>query len=74
MSNDFKAETNYYDILGLKEDCTTEEIRKAYKKLALKWHPVIKKLLKILFLFSKIKNYYLFKKLKQKKLLQNKKQ
>lgn len=42
MSNEFKSETNYYDILGLKEDCTTEEIRKAYKKLALKWHPVKK--------------------------------
>lgn len=38
--SDFNAEKNYYDILGLKEDCTTDEIRKAYKKMALKWHPV----------------------------------
>lgn len=38
--SDFSADINYYEILGLKEDCTPEDIRKAYKKLALKWHPV----------------------------------
>lgn len=30
---------DYYQILGLKKDCTTEEIRKAYKKISLKVHP-----------------------------------
>jgi len=30
---------NYYEILGLRYDCTQEEIRAAYKALALKVHP-----------------------------------
>jgi molecular chaperone DnaJ len=29
----------YYEILGLKESASTEEIRKAYKREALKHHP-----------------------------------
>jgi len=33
------GEKNYYDILGVKKDATEQEIRKAYKKLAIKWHP-----------------------------------
>jgi DnaJ-class molecular chaperone len=32
-------EKEYYAILGLKEDASTEEIRKAYRKLALHYHP-----------------------------------
>ena len=31
---------DYYDVLGLKRDCHEDEIRKSYKKLAIKWHPV----------------------------------
>lgn len=31
--------TKYYEILNLNKNATPEEIRKAYKKLALKWHP-----------------------------------
>lgn len=31
--------TNYYDILGLESTATDKEIKKAYRKLALKWHP-----------------------------------
>ncbi|KAJ7963333.1 Chaperone DnaJ [Quillaja saponaria] len=29
----------FYAVLGLKKECTSSELRNAYKKLALKWHP-----------------------------------
>lgn len=29
----------YYDVLGLKADCTTDEVKKAYRRLAIKLHP-----------------------------------
>jgi DnaJ family protein B protein 4 len=30
---------DYYSILGVKKDADEEEIKKAYRKAALKWHP-----------------------------------
>ena len=30
---------DYYKELGLNKNATEQEIRKAYRKLAIKWHP-----------------------------------
>lgn len=30
---------DYYDLLGIQKDAENREIRKAFKKLALKYHP-----------------------------------
>ena len=32
-------EKNLYDILGVSKDATQDEIKKAYRKLSLKYHP-----------------------------------
>ncbi len=32
---------DYYEILGITKDADDAAIKKAYRKMALKWHPVI---------------------------------
>ena len=38
MSND-KQKRDYYEVLGLNKDASEENIKKAFKKLAIKYHP-----------------------------------
>jgi preprotein translocase subunit Sec63 len=33
------AEKSYYDVLGLSKSASTADIKKAFRKLALKYHP-----------------------------------
>jgi DnaJ-class molecular chaperone len=41
-STDQKAEaktSDYYELLGLTKPCSDEDIKRAYRKMAIKWHP-----------------------------------
>lgn len=37
MSSNKKLD--YYEVLGITKKATLEDIKKAYKKMAIKWHP-----------------------------------
>ncbi|KAI3455660.1 hypothetical protein Pfo_012323 [Paulownia fortunei] len=39
MAAEEDKSNDFYAVLGLKKECTAAELRHAYKKLALKWHP-----------------------------------
>ncbi|XP_011072664.1 dnaJ homolog subfamily B member 6 [Sesamum indicum] len=39
MAADEDKSNDFYAVMGLKKECTDAELRNAYKKLALKWHP-----------------------------------
>ena len=41
IPNEPPAETDLYEILGVKDDATPEQIKTAYRKLALRHHPGI---------------------------------
>uniref|UniRef100_A0A2P2LBQ6 Chaperone protein dnaJ 6-like isoform X1 n=1 Tax=Rhizophora mucronata TaxID=61149 RepID=A0A2P2LBQ6_RHIMU len=30
---------DFYEVLGLEKECTASELRNAYKRLAMRWHP-----------------------------------
>jgi hypothetical protein len=34
------AHTEFYDILGIMPNASQKDIKKEYRKMALKWHPV----------------------------------
>ncbi|OMO70566.1 hypothetical protein CCACVL1_18805 [Corchorus capsularis] len=39
MANGGEKSNDFYAVLGLDKECTPTELRTAYKKLALRWHP-----------------------------------
>ncbi|KAE9615300.1 putative DnaJ domain-containing protein [Lupinus albus] len=39
MASEGDKANDFYGVLGLNKECTESELRIAYKKLALKWHP-----------------------------------
>ncbi|XWS16121.1 hypothetical protein CRYUN_Cryun34aG0058500 [Craigia yunnanensis] len=39
MANGGEKNNDFYAVLGLNKECTPTELRTAYKKLAMKWHP-----------------------------------
>jgi DnaJ-domain-containing protein 1 len=69
----------YYEILGVAKESTEEEIKRSYKKLALKFHPdknqsqhaseAFKKVLDILFIIKDFTSVYNTKGCREKKIL-----
>jgi molecular chaperone DnaJ len=39
VGKDLSGKRDYYDILGLKRDCGDQELKQAYRRMAIKYHP-----------------------------------
>jgi DnaJ-class molecular chaperone len=39
MAGPARSDRDYYEVLGVRPEATEEEVRKAYRRLALRWHP-----------------------------------
>ncbi|XP_062111075.1 uncharacterized protein LOC133822681 [Humulus lupulus] len=39
MEASYEGSSSYYSVLGVGSDSSAEEIRRAYRKLAMQWHP-----------------------------------
>eukprot|EP00262_Sarcandra_glabra_P020053 TRINITY_DN7875_c0_g1_i1.p1 TRINITY_DN7875_c0_g1~~TRINITY_DN7875_c0_g1_i1.p1 ORF type:complete len:191 (+),score=21.58 TRINITY_DN7875_c0_g1_i1:295-867(+) len=39
MATGEKQTGDFYDVLGVKRECSASDLKHAYKKLALRWHP-----------------------------------
>lgn len=54
----FQFQDDYYDILKIPPECTKKDIIRAYRKLALKWHPDKNKAKDAHYMFVKIAEAY----------------
>ena len=39
VSNNNVSKADYYEVLGVSRDCTEQELKSAYRKQALRYHP-----------------------------------